>query len=231
MKILVIDSASPLEIIAACDGTRSVESCEPVALSHSTTLLLSIDACLKKIGLTPRDLDCLGVGVGPGSFTGIRIAVSTARMLAQVLGKPLVGIPTPLLFALSADACPGDTILVAFDAKKGCVFGALYRRGTGALDIEELIPPGDYPFEHLLDRADPSKTIHLIGDGTEKYRPEAEILEKALFIKDFAPRGDLICMRARDLLLSGISGNYREVVPHYARKSYAETARKAKTDG
>ena len=99
-----------------------------VNTSHSVTLLDTINRCLDTLGLAPGDLNCLGVGVGPGSFTGIRIAVTTARMLAQVLGIPLVGIQTHLLYAVSVRGGRGDNIMIAFDAKKGRVFGALYRK-------------------------------------------------------------------------------------------------------
>lgn len=227
MNLLVLDSASSLEIVAAGNGETAVGLCEPVTASHSATLLRSIDSCLASIGLAPRDLDGIAVGVGPGSFTGIRIAVSTARMLAQVLGKPLAGITTPRIFALSLDARPEEGILVAFDAKKGRVFGALYRRGAGPLDLEELVPPGDYPIARLLDAAEGRAVTHLLGDGVEKYRREAEALEGGAFTTRLVPRWDRICSMARAMLSSGNFRDYENVVPLYARKSDAETARDA----
>src|SRR4030042_3495984 len=119
LNILVICNAAPLEIIAASKGNDFAEMSAQVNISHSVTLMDTIDRCMKKLCLTARDLDCIGVGVGPGSFTGIRIAVSTARMFAQVLGKPLVEIPTHLLFAASVPSEINDNILVAFAAKTG----------------------------------------------------------------------------------------------------------------
>lgn len=228
MKLLVLDSASSLEIVVAGNGNTAVELCEPVTTSHSATLLRSIDSCLGSMGLAPRDLDGIAVGVGPGSFTGIRIAVSTARMLAQVLEKPLAGIATPLIFAVSVDAAPGECVLVAFDAKKGRVFGALYRRGVNPLDLEEIVPPGDHPMARLIDAAEGNSVTHLLGDGVEKYRREAENLSGGVFTAQFTPRGDRICALAQHLLIAGDFRDYQRIVPLYARKSDAETAREAR---
>ncbi len=229
MNLLVLDSASSLEIVAAGNGKTAVGLCEPVMASHSATLLRSIDACLASTGLSPRDLDGIAVGVGPGSFTGIRIAVSTARMLAQVLGKPLAGIPTPRIFALALDAEPGEGVLVAFDAKKGRVFGALYLRGTGPLDLEEIVPPGDHPMARLIDAAKANSVTRMVGDGVERYRREAEALKGGVFTARLIPRWDRVYSLARALLGSGKYRDYQDIVPLYARKSDAEAARDAGT--
>lgn len=227
MNILVIDTASSLEIIAAARGDEASEASIVVSTSHSVTIMDTIGGCLEHLGLAAGDLDCLGVGVGPGSFTGIRIAVSAARMLAQVLGKPLVGIHTHLLYAVSVKADPGENILIAFDAKKGRVFGALYRAGESALSPREVIAPGDYPMERLLDGADRSRKTYLIGNGIEKYRQAAATLEHGVFLDNFKPSGTVICGLVRETYLKSPAdyGDYNRIVPCYARKSDAEIAK------
>lgn len=230
MNILVIDTASPLEIIAACAGESAVETSALVNTSHSVTILETIDRCLKKLGLAPGDLDVIAVGVGPGSFTGIRIAVSMARMLAQVLGKPLVGIQTQLIYAVCIEAERGDNVLVAFDAKKGRVFGALYRKSVHPLAPEEVVAPGDYPIQRLLERVDSSRPTFLIGDGIEKYHEAVSALEKRVIIREFAPSGKIICGLAFDAFRKnpGGYGDYNKVIPCYARRSDAETVKELK---
>ncbi len=230
MNILVIDTASPLEIIAAVRDDDAAETSIVVNTSHSVTILDTIDRCLKKIGLAAGDLNCIGVGVGPGSFTGIRIAVSTARMLAQVLGIPLVGIPTHLLYAVSVQAEPEDNIMIAFDAKKGRVFGALYRRSGSLLEPEEIVPPGDYTIGHLLGMLDRSRKTHLVGNGIEKYRQALASLEKGVFLETFAPSGGTMCGLVRETYLKDppAYGDYNKTLPRYARKSDAEAARDLK---
>jgi tRNA threonylcarbamoyladenosine biosynthesis protein TsaB len=230
LNILVIDTASPLEIIAANAGESAVETSALINTSHSVTILDTIDRCLTKLGLAAGDLDVIGVGVGPGSFTGIRIAVSTARMLAQVLGKPLVGLQTQLIYAVCVEAERGDNILVAFDAKKGRVFGALYRKSGQHLAPDEVVAPGDYPIQRLLERVDASRPTFLIGSGIEKYPDAVSALTKRVILRDFAPSGKMIC----DLAFyaygknPGGYGDYNRVVPCYARKSDAETAKESR---
>jgi tRNA threonylcarbamoyladenosine biosynthesis protein TsaB len=230
LNILVIDTASPLEIVAACAGPGRVASSTLVQTSHSSTLMGAIDACLAKLSLAPRDLDCIGVGVGPGSFTGIRIAVSTARMLAQVLGKPLVGVTTQLLYAVSLDAGDGDSIMVAFDAKKGRVFGALYRRTADPLAPVEIVPPGDYPIDTLIAGADPARTMHLVGDGTRRYAAALAALPRARFRDDAAPSATAACGLVRALYDADPAAytDYNATVPRYARKSDAEVLKESK---
>lgn len=227
MNVLVIDTASSLEIIAARAENGRAETSALSQTSHSVTILSAIDRCLARLGLTPGDLDLIGVGVGPGSFTGIRIAVSTARMLAQVLGKPLVGLPTHLLYAVSIPAEEGDGILVAFDAKKGRVFGALYRKGGTPPAPLEIIAPGDYDIGHLIDGADGSRAIHCAGNGVEKYAQALSALVRRNMISGFTPDGNAICELAVEAYRKdpGRYGDYNSVVPNYARKSDAETAR------
>lgn len=229
MNVLVIDTASSFEIIAACTGNGAIETSSLPQTSHSVTILPAIDRCLSCLGLAPRDLDLIGVGVGPGSFTGVRIAVSTARMLAQVLGKPLVGLPTHLLYAVSTPAEAGDGILVAFDAKKGRVFGALYRK-EDTLAPREIIAPGDYAIERLIEAADASRTTHCVGSGVEKYAPALTALARRTVTHDIAPDGTAICALAVEAYRADPDhhGDYNGVLPNYARKSDAEAARDMK---
>jgi tRNA threonylcarbamoyladenosine biosynthesis protein TsaB len=230
LNILVIDTASPLEIIAACAGESAAETSALVNSSHSVTILDTIDRCLKKLGLSPGDLDIIGVGVGPGSFTGIRIAVSTARMLAQILEKPLVGIQTQLIYAVSVEAERYDNILVAFDAKKGRVFGALYRKTEHPLAPDEVIAPGDYPIQRLLEGIDPLRPTFLIGNGIEKYQEAVSDLQKRVVIRDFTPAGKIVCSLVADTYRKnpGEYKDYNRIVPCYARKSDAETVKELK---
>jgi tRNA threonylcarbamoyladenosine biosynthesis protein TsaB len=228
LTTLVIDTATNLEIIAACSGNKSAEASGFVDTSHSITILDNVDRCLKKLKITIGDIDIIGVGIGPGSFTGIRIAVSTGRMLAQILEKPLVGIKTQLLYAVSVKALEGDNILIAFDAKKNRVFGALYRKSDDTLRPHEIIPPGDYSIQELIESIDTSRTTHMAGSGIDKYGAIINpAVENKTILHEFFPGGKIMC----DLVFNSYRDDpgkyidYNRVTPFYARKSDAEAAK------
>ena len=228
MNTLVIDAASRPEIVAACSGNRSGNESHFVDSSHSAAILDSVERCLKKTGLALRDIDLIGVGVGPGSFTGGRIAVSTGRMLSQVLGKPLVGIKTHLLYAASVNSGEGENILIAFDAKKQKVFGALYRKIEASEPPQEIVPPGDYPIRRLLESIDASRTTYMAGSGIERYRAEISgVIAKRMMLQDYIPSGDSMCGLVLQTYREDPKGHedYNRVKPFYARRSDAEEAR------
>lgn len=225
MNILTIDTSTGLELVAVSASGDSSDLTGPAAASHSVTLFERIDAALKGAGIGIRDIGLIGVGVGPGSFTGIRIAVTTARMLAQVLAVPLAGVHSQLIFAASAPSEPGDFLLSAFDAKKGRVFGALYRREADALTPAPIIPPGDYEIGTLLAGTVPGKRLIVTGYGIEKWEG---IIETAVpgceILRGFVPSGAIACALAERAFADnpGTCRDYASVVPRYARKSDAE---------
>jgi len=229
LNILVIDTATRIEIVAAASNDTCAGVSSDSGASHAVTLIDSIDRCLAQVGLLPQDIELIGVGIGPGSFTGIRIAVAAARMMAQVLERPLLGFPTPLLYAAGAGAAVGDEILVAFDAKKGRVFGALYaEEGTGI--PRAIVPPGDYDIAGILRKANPSATLHCIGDGVARYR--SSVFESDKRVKDVTgliPPPEAACRLARIIYDANpdACADWSRTLPFYARKSDAEIFRES----
>ncbi|HQP47907.1 MAG TPA: tRNA (adenosine(37)-N6)-threonylcarbamoyltransferase complex dimerization subunit type 1 TsaB [Spirochaetota bacterium] len=234
MNILTIDAAAEIEIVAVSSGDSCSDKTKLVDLSHSITLFDTIDSALKDLGITIHDIDCIGVGTGPGSFTGIRIAVSTARMLAQTLDIPLVGIATQLLYASSADMPPGTLVLPAFDAKKKRVFGALYKTTGDSLAPEEIIAPGDYTMEHIARAADTGHPLIAFGSGSIKYHEViAEHIPGAEIKEDFLPSGARACRLIEKTYLVRPSdfSDFTNVLPNYARKSDAEVIKNLREKG
>lgn len=110
---------------------------------HSAFLISTIKDTLKENDIEPKDIDLIGVNIGPGSFTGIRACVTVARVMAQQLNCKAVGISS--LEILSK--CVENSPLVALDARKNCAY--LYQDGEikGAVDLEkvkEIINSGKY---------------------------------------------------------------------------------------
>lgn len=231
MNILIVDTATRVEMVAASSGDRVSDRTGVAGVSHSVTLFQNIQSALEELGITMGDIELIGVGTGPGSFTGIRIAVSTARMLAQLLKAPLVGIHSPLIYASGVPGGEGDNILVAFDAKKGRVFGALYKKTAVPFFPREVVPPGDYFLESLAERIPAGCRTIIIGDGAEKYYDRIPPLAgEHVVVRDFRPSGVSACSLALRLYNADPDSyrSARDVLPFYTRKSDAEIALEAR---
>lgn len=229
MNTLIIDTSTQLSILALTVNEETFSIIENAGTTHSTTMFDSITKLFNNSGITINEVELIGVGIGPGSFTGIRIAVSTARMFAQLLKKPLVGVNSHEIFA-SSPVPPGLTHrFIAFDAKKGRVFGALYSFNE-SLPAAEL-KPGDYTIEEALSNISGDASVELIGDGCGRYLAEIETLLTGKgctlsYNKDFIPRGEDIYRLFIEKYRKNpqLYSDYNSIVPDYGRKSDAETA-------
>ncbi len=230
MNILTIDTATQIEHVALVSGDRYSDKTRTVDVSHAATIFQSIKDAFSDIDIAFNELDLIGVGIGPGSFTGIRIAVSSARMLAQLLDVPLVGIKTHRIYAESVQADVDENIIVAFDAKKGRVFGALYKKNNNE-EIEEIVEPGDHYIDYLIDNINNKKRTSIVGDGGKKY---CEAIEKKILnyvqLDDFLPGAELSCLLTEKIFRQS-PGDYTDIsrtVPYYSRKSDAEIVKEMK---
>lgn len=231
MNILTIDTATDYEFIYLSAEGEIFEFAKDVKTSHSITMFRSLESILSDASLTIRDINLIGVGIGPGSFTGVRIAVSTARMIAQILNIPLVGVNTQEIFVSSVSNEPSEKILVAFDAKKSRVFGALYGGGVNSGHIT-LVEAGDYTIESMLSHVSADEKLLCIGDGCGRYMESIAAVSASSgfsfrYIENLIPDGT----NTSSLVLRKYKesperyGFYGNTVPLYARKSDAETAR------
>ncbi len=111
------------------DGTVKAVSVFEGKRSLSRRLMGELDGLLTRNGLTLQDLTALAVGLGPGSFTGVRVGVTTAKTLAQVTGKPLVGIGTLDAYAAVWLTHGNTPIVPVLPSRRGEVYAAVYRNG------------------------------------------------------------------------------------------------------
>ncbi len=140
MKILAYDCSSPRLSGALYENAlKKAESVSEPGVRHSAALTPMIEALLKKAGWKMAELDVIAVGVGPGSFTGLRVGVATAKILGYVLGKKVVGISS--LEAVAREALGGTDgkVSVALDARRSQVYGAVYEKRGSVL--KELRKP------------------------------------------------------------------------------------------
>ena len=139
MRVLAVDTATETGSVAVLvDGVVLAEISARVSALHGETLMPHIAQALGAAGLVPGNLDLLAVGLGPGSFTGVRIGVATIKGLAIALGRPVVGVRTSRVIARAAF---GELRVVAIDAKKNEVFASAFEAkqdGTLEARIEDV---------------------------------------------------------------------------------------------
>jgi tRNA threonylcarbamoyl adenosine modification protein YeaZ len=175
MLILAFDTATDVATSAlVVDGEVLGERA-----SRAVTLLEDVDALLRQAGVHTRELQGLAVGTGPGSFTGVRIGLSTARGLALALGLPVAGVST--LDALAAGA-PGA--LPVIDARRREVFVPGRVLAPADVEIEAgrlCIGNGAVRYRELLE----AEGAEIPPDGDDRHLPRARF--HAALAKDFGP--------------------------------------------
>jgi tRNA threonylcarbamoyl adenosine modification protein YeaZ len=162
--LLAFDTATPLVTVALHDGDDVVwEGVSERPLQHGEQLAPLIDRALRETGLVRQDLTAVGVGVGPGPFTGLRVGLVTARTLAFVLDVPVYGVCTLDVLAVEASdtrAVTGDFV-VATDARRKEVYLASYDETGGRLEGPTVVRP-----------ADAATGLPVVGEGAVLY-PDA----------------------------------------------------------
>jgi tRNA threonylcarbamoyladenosine biosynthesis protein TsaB len=133
--LLAFDTATPFVSVALHDGEDvAVELRSDRPMKHGEQLAPLIEQALRQAGITRQDLTAIGVGVGPGPFTGLRVGLMTARTLAYVLEIPVYGVCSLDVLAVEAvdtGAVTAGEFLVATDARRKEVYVARYdERGT-----------------------------------------------------------------------------------------------------
>lgn len=133
MLLLSLDTASTTLSLSLFEGEELIASFDEVMLrGQAERLIPEIQTLFQKAGKDIKDLSAVAVGVGPGSFTGVRIALSAARGLALALGVPVFGVSSLEAYAYGAN----EDVLVALDTKRGDFYVAGYNAG-----LEEVFSP------------------------------------------------------------------------------------------
>ncbi len=178
MKLLVMDTSGPVCGVAVMEDEKVL--CEYTAQNrntHSANLMPMAEAALQSAGKTIGEMDAIAAVTGPGSFTGVRIGVATAKGMAHGAGIPC--IPVDALEALSISAGGFDGVICPIqDARAGQVYGAAFRDGKRMTADEPL------KLEDFLEKILPfGERFLFLGDGVPVHREKIlEILgEKAVF--------------------------------------------------
>jgi tRNA threonylcarbamoyladenosine biosynthesis protein TsaB len=166
MLVLALDTSTFVGTIAVLrDGALLAEWSASVRATHGETLLPHVARAFEQAGIRAAELDLIAVGIGPGSFTGTRIGMATAKGLALAEGKLLRGVSS--LQAIAAGMPAGEVRAVAVDAQKGELYCALY--ALGAEGVEERVAPFHAPPAEAAARLAAHGPVWLAGDGAERY--------------------------------------------------------------
>ena len=231
MVILGIETATVACSVAVRSGGRLVaERTVLIPQAHSVKLASLAAGALGDAGITGDDLTAVAVSCGPGSFTGLRVGIATAKGLAMGWGKRVV--PAPTLDALARTALPwGGPICAALVARRGEVYYAVYdgRDGTRLMgprtgnigSVAETVRGALGSFNSGF-----GGNVGLLGDGAEALHREFETafggrVDVFPEVRRL-PRAWSVCEVGERLLLSGEAADAAEIKPFYLRRSEAE---------
>ncbi len=180
MIVLGIETAMPLRTVAVVDekGVRASRVVEPAA-EGGDAIIAALEKVLEEGGVPLSGLDAIGVSVGPGTYTGLRVGVAVAKGLAFATGKPVVPVSTLEALAASAVAEEG-TIWALLDARKGEIYGAAFRLTGGR--PERLTEDSVGMLEEVLSNRWPGAVcagpaVALYGDRIRRFMGEGCFLD------------------------------------------------------
>jgi len=178
MKILGVDTSSRVLSLGVYDNGKVYEYDVEFARKHSSLLVVAIENVIQALGWELKDLDYLACGLGPGSFTGVRIAVATIKGLAFALKKPIIGASTLDILALNADK--DGVIAPVIDAKRNLIYCSIYRRKNGK--IKRISPFMLVSIEDFIKKI--NRNAFLLGDACSLYQADIQKSAKGLVVLD-----------------------------------------------
>lgn len=227
MICLSLDTTTDIASIAlADDGLMLSEYSFAHHRDLSCRLMPDISAMLKDCSLAMQDVQSLGVSTGPGSFTGLRIGVVTAKTLAQALDVPVAGIPSLDLLALQFAHLPGSVICPVIKARKGEAYYALFRAtGDG---IERISDYSADPIDALTARIRELEAGSVIFCG-DALPDNADAIAAAMEGRAVIappwlsyPKASLLAAESIRRIQAGSGDDAYTLAPFYIRKSTPE---------
>ena len=156
MKVLAFDTSSKALSLAILEDKQVLaETTINIKKNHSITLMPAIDFLMASLDLTPKDLDRIVVAEGPGSYTGLRIAVATAKTLAHTLNIELVGMSS--LLALVPSQQEG-LVVPLMDARRNNVYAGFYE------NAQSVLPEAHLSFAEVLEQVKDAEQVTFVGE-------------------------------------------------------------------
>ena len=222
MKLLAIETSTMLGGIAVMeDDTLIAESRMNVKATHSERIMADIDNALKRSGFTIDDIDVFGIASGPGSFTGLRVGLSTLKGLSYATGKRVVSVSTLEAFAWNVPFSQ-HLICPLLDARKKEVYAGVFEWSEDG--FTKIVDEQTIKLDTLLSAI--VKSTVFLGEGALLYkdRIQACLGEKALFgaPQHMVPSPANVAYLCMKKAGNNIFDNPERLVPRYMRKSEAE---------
>lgn len=227
MKILAVDTASfPASVAIMDNGIVLGEYVIRNQRKHSQNIMVMIERLLDDLSVNISEIDVFAVTTGPGSFTGLRIGISTVRALAQATGKPVVAVNTLEVLAHNVEVFDG-IIVPMLDARRDEVFTAAYSLRDSR---REIIAPCVMTINEIIEKYKDEKVM-FIGDGALMHRDELAVND-FLFapMQSMETRAVSLCAVAYKKATDNELMDYNAVRPLYLRKSQAEREYERKKD-
>ena len=217
-RLIAIETTSRRgQAALAVDGAIVRQVDLPHGPRHAAALVAEVAALCEAEGWPPREVGCVAVSVGPGSFTGTRVGVTFAKTFAFAVGASVVAVPTAAVVAANAEE---RDVCVVFDARRGSVWAERFREGETVERFGVLAPA------ELLARL--PRPITLIGEGLAyhaKAFAEAGADVRILSEERVWPRVEVVARLAEPMRRAGNVADARALTPTYVRRPEAEEQR------
>lgn len=223
MKILAFDTSAKTATAAVIeDGEILCNASISAGLTHSQTLLPLVNSILKASKISLDDIDVFAVSNGPGSFTGLRIAVAAIKGMAQGLEKPCIGISTLEALAYNYSGLSG-TVCAVMDARCSQVYTATFK--VNGSFPERLTDDEALPIDTLTETLKNYPDVTFVGDGAKlcfnalKDKLSVKLAPVKLRYQDAVSVG----LAAENMIANGVNPqNASELMPSYLRLPQAE---------
>jgi tRNA threonylcarbamoyladenosine biosynthesis protein TsaB len=223
MIILAVDTTTFAGSVALLDKAKLLSEVNiDSASTYSERLLPSIHFLLERNKLNIKEIDAFAVAAGPGSFTGIRIGLSTVKSFAYASGKPVAPVSTLKALAFKLHHSQGRLLCSIIDAKKGQIFAALFESGKSGL--KEIITQGAYSPDEFFSQLPSHRLISFIGNGIQTYKDKIlrYYKDKARFTFRTPFIAYEVGLLGYELLKKNKGVSFQELKPFYFRRSQAE---------
>lgn len=215
MKILGIDTSSMRTCVSIVEDDFTIASYEMSENVHNSEEAVNmISEIFEKVKFNIKDIDLISVGIGPGSFTGTRIAVTIARTFAQTLNKPIVGVSSLRATSLSYE---GERYSLAlFDAKRNRAYFGLYN------GLEEVVKDDLKSIEEIAEIIK-DKKVALVGTGARVYFDYLKEKCDVILPRSVELRAENIAKLGKVVFDENALTPLEEVLPNYINPSQAQS--------